>query len=75
VLGKPVDVVADDMAADFDAAVVGVGGLEGLQFLGRRIVEIERWPAWSEQRFGPDRWLPNRSSASIAVAGNRVGLA
>jgi hypothetical protein len=28
------------MAADFDAAVVGAGGLEGLQFLGWGVVEI-----------------------------------
>ena len=40
VLGKPVDLVADDMAAVFDAAVVGIGGLEGLQFVGRGVVEI-----------------------------------
>ncbi len=29
---------------------------------------IQRWPAWSEQRFGPDRWIPDRSFPSIAVA-------
>ena len=32
--------VADDMAADFDTAVVAVGGLGGLEFLGRGVVEI-----------------------------------
>ena len=28
------------MAADFDTAVVCVGGLEGLQFLGRGVVDL-----------------------------------
>jgi len=40
VLGKPVDVVADDVAADFDAAVVAVDGLDGFQFFGRGVIEI-----------------------------------
>jgi hypothetical protein len=35
----------------------------------------QRWPAWSEQRFGPDRWIPNRSFPSIAVVGRRTGRA
>jgi hypothetical protein len=35
----------------------------------------QTWPAWSEQRFGPDRWSPDRSFPSIAVAGRRAGRA
>ena len=37
---QPVDRVADDMAAGFDAAVVSIDSLEGLQFRGRGVVEI-----------------------------------
>ena len=40
VLGKPFDIVADNVAARFDAAVICIDGLEGLQFRGRGIVEI-----------------------------------
>ena len=38
-------------------------------------VRGQRWPGSSEQRFGPDRWIPDRSVPSIAVAGRRVGRA
>ena len=40
VLGQPVDAVADDMAAGFDAAVVGFDGLERFHLLDRGIIEI-----------------------------------
>ena len=39
-LGKPFDIVTDNMAARFDAAVIGIDGFAGLQFLGRGIIEI-----------------------------------
>ncbi len=36
----------------------------------------ERWPAWSEQRFGPDRWIPDRSFPSLPLRGiAREGVA
>ena len=37
--------------------------------------ERQRWPGWSEQRFGSDRWFPCELSPSIAVVGRRVGRA
>jgi hypothetical protein len=37
--GQPIDRVADDMVAGFDAAAVGIDGPEGLQFRGRGVVE------------------------------------
>jgi cytochrome bd ubiquinol oxidase subunit II len=36
---------------------------------------IQRWPGWSEQRFGSDRWFPCELSPLIAVVGRRVGRA
>ena len=38
VLGKPFDIVTDNMAARFDAAVIGIDGFAGLQFLGQGII-------------------------------------
>ena len=35
----------------------------------------QRWPGWSEQRFGSDRWFPCELSPLIAVVGRRVGRA
>jgi len=35
----------------------------------------QRWPRWSEQRFGSDRWFPNPLFPLIAVVGHRVGRA
>lgn len=40
-------------------------------FCGRH----QRWPGWSEQRFGSDRWFPCELSPLIAVVGRRVGRA
>ena len=36
---------------------------------------VQRWPGWSKQRFGFDRWFPCQRSPSIAVVGRRVGRA
>jgi hypothetical protein len=32
-----------------------------------------RWPGWFAQRFGPDRWTPDRSIPSLAVVGQPGG--
>jgi DNA-binding winged helix-turn-helix (wHTH) protein len=41
----------------------------------RKALGPERWPGWSEQRFGSDRWFPCELSPLIAVVGRRVGRA
>jgi hypothetical protein len=37
-----------------------------------QLLSPERWSAWSEQRFGADRWIADRSIPSIPVAGHDV---
>ncbi len=46
--GEPVDLMADEAAADFDAAVVGVGGVVAVE--GARVLAFEEEPDRLGQR-------------------------